>query len=505
MVFASIMKIKTICIVGGGSSGWMMAIALQKKLPKIKVTLVESPDIPIIGVGEATIPYTAKFFEDVLGFEEKDWMPYCDATYKAAIRFRDFSNKGEDFYHPFWNREEDTYNGFDWAVKRYLTNLDVEDYYSSNFIAYHMSKSNKFSRLEDEGFKYAHHLDAVKFAHFCKSKFEGEYIQATVGHVKTDGTTIISVTTDKGTIEADMFVDCTGFKGLLIDKALHEPFESVSDTLLNDTALTCRMPYDNKTKELEPFTDCTALSSGWAWNTPVWSRIGTGYVFSSKFQTQESATKEFKKYLTDRFGKVRSDKAEFNTIKFKTGKYKRGWVGNCLSLTLASGFIEPLESTGLALACIQIEEFTDKIDGYEYSKFKQNLYNTLLDKIFKEIHNFVLLHYVNSMREDSAYWRYIKNDIPIPTRLTEYVQSHPPHYCFQGRSRECILIGLNIPSEYSDRNLTWNSKAIDKQTETEQISILEGIQYIDDRKSYYKGKIKRMTGLEDYLKQEIYI
>jgi tryptophan halogenase len=498
-------KINSICIVGGGSSGWMMAIALQKKLPKIKVTLVESPNVPIIGVGEATIPYTANFFEDILGFKEKEWMPYCDATYKAAIRFRDFSSKGEDFYHPFWNREEDTYNGFDWAVKRYLTKLDIEDYYSSNYIAYHMSKNNKFSRLEDEGFKYAHHLDAIKFAQFCKSKFEGEHILATVGHVETDGTNIISVATDKGKIKADMFVDCTGFKALLIDQTLHEPFDSTADTLLNDTALTCRMPYENKTKELEPFTDCTALSSGWAWNTPIWSRIGTGYVFSSQFQTEESATKEFKKYLTDRFGKVRSEKAEFNTIKFKTGKYRRGWVGNCLSLTLASGFIEPLESTGLALACYQIEDFIEKIKDYECSTFKRNLYNTFVDNIFKETQNFVLLHYVNSKREDSAYWRYIKNDIPIPTLLTDYIQS-PQHYtCFGFKSRECIFIGLNIPSAYSDRNLSWNSKHIDKHTQNEQTSILEGIKYIDDRKNYYQSKIKGMTGLEDYLKQEVYI
>ena len=502
------MKINSICIVGGGSSGWMMAIALNKNLPKIKVTLVESPDIPIIGVGEATIPYTATFFKKMLGFKEKDWMPYCDATYKAAIRFCDFSSKGKNFYHPFWSREENNYNGFDWAIKRYLTNKsDIEDYYGSNYIAYHMSKNNKFDTLNEEGFSYAHHLDAVKFAQFCKFKFKGKHILATVTDVETDGKNIISVNTDKGNIKADVFVDCTGLKALLIDQALHEPFDSTADTLLNDTALTCRISYKNKTKELEPFTDCTALSSGWAWNTPIWSRIGTGYVFSSKFQTKESATKEFKKYLTKRFGKVRSKKAEFNTINFKTGKYKRGWVGNCLSLTLASGFIEPLESTGLALACYQIEDFIENIKGYEYSTFKRNLYNTSLDKIFKEVHNFVLLHYVNSMREDSAYWRYIKNDIPIPPFLIDYVQSPTTNFnWFPNKSRECILIGLDIPSEYSDRSLTWNGKRLDKYTKEEHSFILkDDIKYIDKRKNYYKSKIESMTGLKDYLEQKIYI
>jgi len=500
-----------VCIVGGGSSGWMMAIALNNNLPEIKVTLVESPNIPIIGVGESTIPYTARFFKNSLGFKDKDWMSYCDASYKAAIRFRDFSSKGKNFYHPFWTPEESTYNGFDWAIKRRLTTNpllfkpDAEDYYNSHYIAYHMSKSNKFDKLSDEGFSYAHHMDSGKFAEFCQSKFKGKHILANVKHVKLDGSNIVSVTTDKGKIKADMFIDCTGFKALLIEQSLHEPFDSISDTLLNDTAITCRIPYKDRRAELEPFTDCTALSSGWAWNIPIWSRISTGYVFSSKFQTKESATKEFKKYLANRFGTVRSKKAEFNTIKFKTGKYRRGWVGNCLALTLASGFIEPLESTGLALACFQIEDFIEKMKGYEYSTFKRNLYNTSLDKAFKEIHNFVLLHYVNSMREDSGYWRYIKEEIPIPTSLTDYVQSTTKtSVWFPNKSRECILIGLNIPSAYSDNNLSWNDKPLTEYTKKEHITIRKDLEDIEERKTYYQFKTERMSGLEDYLKQEIY-
>ena len=335
------MSVNSICIVGGGSSGWMMAVALNKQLPHIKVTLVESPNVPVIGVGESTIPFTTAFIKDTLGFKEKEWMPFCDATYKAAIKFNNFTSEKSICYHPFWTREEQDLNPYDWAIKQELTNLDkpdTDDYYGTNFIGYHMGENNKFDCLPDEGFSYAHHIDAIKFGQYCKTKFKGTHILANVDHVKVDGSTIVSVTTDKGLIEADMFIDCTGLKCLLIDGALKEPFESINDTLLNDNAITCRMPYVNKSKELEPFTDCTALSSGWVWNAPLWSRMGTGYVFSSRFQSQEDAQKEFKNYLVKRFDKKRVDNAEFNVVQFKTGKYKRGWVGNCLALTLASVF-----------------------------------------------------------------------------------------------------------------------------------------------------------------------
>tara|TARA_X000001036_G_scaffold362768_1_gene346433 strand:+ start:2220 stop:3749 length:1530 start_codon:yes stop_codon:yes gene_type:complete len=504
MVFASIMNVKTICIVGGGSSGWMMAIALQKKLPKIKVTLIESPNVPIIGVGEATVPYTEKFFRDTLEFNEKEWMPFCDATYKASIRFSDFEILGKTVYHPFWNREEDQRNGFDWAVKSHISEVGINDYYSSNYVAYHMSINNKFNKLEDEGFRYAHHLDAVKFAHFCKSKFKGKHIKATVKYIQNEGDNIISVTTDNETVTADMFIDCTGFKRMLIDKISHEPFKSISDTLLNDTALTCRIPYENRTKELEPVTDCTALSSGWAWNIPIWSRIGSGYVFSSKFQNIKEAKKEYKKYLTKRFGETRTKDLEFDTINIKTGHYKKGWVGNCLALPLASGFIEPLESTGLALACLQIEDFIEKINTYEYTSYKRTLFNAMSTKIFDEIHTFVLLHYVNTKRDDSKYWQYIKNNLPIPDSVINYVQSTNPHYCFQGRSRECILLGFNIDSEYSFKNLSYNQKTLNKNNKEENTIILENMKYIDDKKNYYIQKVEKMEIQEDYLKQTIY-
>jgi len=506
------MKVNSICIVGGGSSGWMMALALNKNLPNINVTLVESPVIQKVGVGESTIPYTAQFFKEILGLKDKEWMPYCNATYKAAIKFNDFYKKGETFYHSFWTEKEAGYNGFDWAIKKTLTNLNkpnLDDYSSSNFIAYHMCLENKFNTLDteefgNEQFAYAHHMDAHKFGEFCKKRFKGKHILATVSHAKTERSNIVSVTTDKGIIEADMFVDCSGFKALLIDKTLHEPFDSIADTLLNNKAITCRIPYKNKTQELEPYTDCTALSSGWAWNIPLWHRVGSGYVYSSKFQSDSSAAKEYRQYLTDRFGKKRSDEVEFKTINIKTGKYQRGWVGNCIALTLASGFIEPLESTGLALACYQIQDFVEKLEDYEYSVFKRSIYNQDLDAVFKEIHNFVLLHYVGSKREDTPYWKHIKHNLDIPKSLTDYVLEEDKGKWFTPKSREQILLGWHIPSEYSSSNLMWNQRALASYSKQEQTEMLAQLTYIDETKKYYKQLTTQMISLNKYLKEGMY-
>jgi len=501
------MKINSICIVGGGSSGWMMATALNKQLPKLKVTLVESPNFPTIGVGESTIPYTSRFIKKTLGFKEKDWMPQCDATYKASIKFNNFLIKNETCYHPFWTAEEKTLNTFDWAIKQELTNLDkpkTEDYYSTNFIAYHMGVNNKFDTLDDsEQFDYAHHMDATKFGQYCKTKFKGKHILADVKHVKCDGDTIVSLTTDKGLIEADIFIDCTGLKALLIDKALNEPFESINDTLLNDTAITCRMPYKDKTNELETFTDCTALSSGWAWNIPIWTRIGTGYVFSSRFQSKSNALQEFKNYLIKRFDKERVDNAEFNFVSFKTGKYKRGWVGNCLALTLAAGFIEPLESTGLAITCYQIEEFIKRIKTNNNTAFVRATYNEELSQIFKDIHNFVLLHYVNTKRDDSKYWKHIQNNLNITTDFVDYVNNRQGDW-FDIKSKDCILIGLQISNKFTKQHLLWEGKNVDDYREKQKQNILKELNYLDNRKQYYVEKTKKMLSLEEYLNKRIY-
>jgi tryptophan halogenase len=504
------MKIESICIVGGGNSGWMMATALSKNCPSIDVTLVESPTIKTIGVGEATVPYTSVFIKEILGFDEEEWMPFCDASYKASIRFTDFYKKGNECMHAFWTKEEESYNVYDWLVKRELTQTPTEDYYASNYIAYHMVKGNKFDRLDNDRFSYAHHMDATKFGEFCKTKFKGKHILATVNSVETEGENIVSVLTDKGTLTADLFIDATGFKGLLIGQALKEPFIPITDTLVNDIALTTRIPYKDKANEIEPCTGCTALSSGWVWNIPLWSRISSGYVYSSKFQSEQEAEEEYREHLIKHFGD-RGERAELTKIKFKAGSYERDWVGNCCSLTLAAAFIEPLESTGIALTCFQIRNFLDAIKDGETSSFARSMFNEKISQSFKEIYDFVLLHYVNTKRDDSPYWRYFKDDFNTPKSLIKSLtadkktpQKSTLITWFPPKSWDCIMLGLNIPGQYDSNNLLWDdNKLVDNLSSNKQ-HILANLEYLNERKKDMEAKARGMSSLYDYLNKEIY-
>ena len=506
------MKIKNVCIVGGGTTGWMMAVALNVNMPNLKVTLVESEEIPSIGVGEATIPLTAKFISSVLKFDEKEWMAASDATYKTAIRFNNFSKIDESFWHPFWSDDEIHYNTYDWLIKRQIEDLPTEDFYKSNFIAWYMSMDKRFQEIK--GFQHAHHMDANKFARYCQTQFKGTHINATVSSVEEKDGYIKSITVDGKEIKSDLFIDCTGFNALLIGETLNEPYTSYEDTLLNDSALVCRIPYGNdpftnRQQECHPFTDCTALSSGWVFNTPVWSRTGTGYVYSSKFQSREDAEQEFRIYLVDRFGGDRGDIAEFRHISFKTGKYERSWVNNCLALTLASGFIEPLESTGLALACWQIENFIDVLKDDDMSSFIRATYNDKVNMAYDEIHTFIAMHYANTKREDTEYWKHIKNNLHITQKMVDYAKNdNVPDIWFPKKSRECVLIGLDIPSEYSKQHITWhgeNFESIMKSDDNEKEFMTAGVQYLNGRKNMYQSISNDMPWHEDYLKEHIHV
>ena len=223
------------------------------------------------------------------------------------------------------------------------------------------------------------------------------------------------------------------------------------------------------------------------------------------FQSEETKTKfkEFKKYLIKRFDKKRVDNAEFNVVRFKTGKYNRGWVGNCLALTLASGFIEPLESTGLAITGYQIEEFIKQMKTSTNSAFVRASYNNKLDEIFKDIHNFVLLHYINTTRDDSPYWKHIQNNIKITNDFVNYTTNENSDW-FDIKSKDCILIGMNYPSKYSATNLLWRDKYLIQYTKSQHKEILKELSYLNNRKEHYIEKTEKMSLVSDYLEKRIY-
>jgi len=420
-----IKKINTITIVGGGSAGWMSAAAFVKSFPEKEITVIESPNIPIIGVGESTLG-AIKTFCHYLDIDEKDFIKYTDATLKMSIKFTDFYEKDSgSFHYPFGapvlnNVSKSTQ---DWLIKKALyPETPNQDFVDCYFPSAALFRNNKFSLNSKKNFDnftpkndVAYHFDATKFGAWLKLKYclpRGvKLIPATVTDIKTDDYGIKELILDTGdTVVSDLYIDCTGFRSLLIGQTLKEPFKSFEDILINNRAWACQVPYKDKPKEIEPFTHCTAIGHGWVWNTPLWSRLGTGYVYSDKHIDPDNALEEFKNYLMSNKMLIPRSKEEIDNLKFKdvtmrVGIHERTFVKNVVAIGLSAGFLEPLESNGL----YSVHEFLFKllktISKNSITQWDRDVYNKTTYNMFRSFAEFISLHYALSIRDDTNYWK----------------------------------------------------------------------------------------------------
>ena len=402
---------KKITVVGGGSAGWMTAATLIKCFPNKTISLIESPNIPTVGVGESTIGQIRRF-TTLLGIDDKDFIPHTDASYKLSIKFTDFYKKGEFFHYPFGrpNTDGNLAEFNDWWFKKILKpktpNSDYADCIFPQMALVNENKCffNEDNRIPFEFHKHsAYHFDATKFGlwlrdHYC--------IPRGVKHIKEDIKTIEQNENGIKSLnkkhKADLFIDCTGFKSLLLGETLKEEFISFEDLLPNNRAWATRIPYKNKKKELNCFTNCTAIENGWVWNIPLWSRIGTGYVYSDKFVDDETALKEFQKHLGSRAPKNKSD---YKNIKMRVGIHKRLWVKNVAAIGLSAGFIEPLESNGLFSVHEFLGELIRNLKREKVSQWDKDNYTYGCRQIFQNFAEFVASHYALSHRDDTEYWK----------------------------------------------------------------------------------------------------
>ena len=394
-----------IIIVGGGSAGWMTAATLIKAYPEKNITVIESPNVPTIGVGESTIA-RVKAWTDFLEIDEKDFLKHTDGIIKLSIKFTDFYKKGEAFHYPFGfpNIEGNSSELNDWWFKKSIyPDTPNSNYAESIWPVMAMINQNKMTEDDFHGFSAirdsAYHFDATKFGLWLKNNYclpRGvKYIQEDIVDIHQDETGIKSL---NGKYEADLYIDCTGFKALLLGEALEEPFESLEDKLPNNKAWTTKLPYTDKEKELRPYTNCTAIENGWVWNIPLWNRIGTGYVYSDKFVDDDTALKEFKKHLG-------RDDLEFKNIKMKTGIHARLFVKNVAAVGLAAGFIEPLESNGLFSTHEFAMELVRNLNRGNVSQWDKDNYTSSCKYIYKNFAEFVGAHYAMSHRDDTEYWK----------------------------------------------------------------------------------------------------
>jgi tryptophan halogenase len=452
--------LKSICIVGGGTSGWMAATLLSTVLrgSSIKITVIESADIASIGVGESTVPSMMEFVQ-TCQINLKEFIQATSATFKLGIRFDDWFAQGENYFHPFGRVGKDV-NGFDFYQVWLKSLADGQtaswlDYSPSAIMAKHqrfMLRPQHLQSGQAENWvlsSYAHalHLDAVQVARYLRELCQKRgvtRIEATVNKVIVDDKDFIRrLELDNGsTIENDFFIDCTGFKGLLIENALHVGYEDWSHYLPCDRAVVVQAATDGQPV---PYTIATAREAGWTWKIPLQHRTGNGYVYSSRFCSDKQATETV---LNSVSGKLLS-KAKI--ISFVTGKRKKIWHNNCLALGLAGGFLEPLESTAIHLVYKTLVHFIKHFPDRDFDADNEQTFNQLINSDYQEIRDFIILHYCTSGRDDSTFWRWCQN-MPVPESLREKIRifrqngqlGHTHGQFFSSDSWCSILEGMKI-------------------------------------------------------------
>jgi len=466
-----------VVIVGGGTAGWMTASHLKKALPGLDITLIESSKIKTVGVGEATFS-TIKLFFDFLGLDESEWMPSCNASYKLAIKFVDWMHGGGHFFHPF--QRYDVVEGFnmgEWWLKlkreeepfdyacfvvpalcdaqkspRFLDGRVFDDKVQDFFTVDLQGKRNILAEHKVQ-YPYAYHFDASLLAEFLKGYATGRGVQQVVddvGEVKLrdDGSIDSLVTLEHGVIQGDLYVDCTGFRGLLVNQALREPFISFSESLLCDRAVAMQVPRDIEAHGIDPYTTATALTAGWVWNIPLYGRVGTGYVYSSRFLSREAAEAEFRRHLGPAADGLRAAH-----IDMRIGRCRNSWVKNCVAIGLSSGFVEPLESTGIFFIQHGIEELVNHFPRMGYDDNAMKSYNRVVADCIDGVRDFLTLHYCTTDRADTEFWRAVKG-VKVPEELAERLELwkerlpnarsvNPRFHGFEAYSYSVMLLGLN--------------------------------------------------------------
>ena len=425
-----------ILIVGGGSAGWMAAAYLDAVLnydgeKPVDISLIESPDVPRIGVGEATIP-SINHILAAIGIDEKEFMRRTDGTFKQAIKFINWlDNRGEGYYHAFGRY---TPTPIDDSGMRWLMSDRSTPFMETISAQPRLCEWNLAPQMMgrwDFGPKltYAFHMNALKFADYlCEiavSRGVTRYLDNVTQVEMQENGHIAALQTKGGKrLEADLYIDCTGFAGLLIEKALGVSWVDYSQWLLCDRALVMPVPYEvHYPGFVRPYTMSTALSAGWVWDIPLHNRRGVGYVHSSAFIGEEQAEQEIRAYEGPH-----SEELPSRLVHFRVGMREQAWFRNCIAIGLSGGFLEPIESTGLYLSDLATVMLTEHFPHRGNAEVLARRYNRIMANRFYEVLDFINLHYCLTRRADSAFWREVRKPERINDRLKaklEYWRTKP--------------------------------------------------------------------------------
>ncbi|RHW17572.1 tryptophan 7-halogenase [Sphingomonas gilva] len=412
--------IQSVAIIGGGTAGWMTAAALAHKLAglPISVTLVESEEIGTVGVGEATVPHI-RHFNASLGFDEADFMARTNATFKLGIEFRNWGRIGDSYIHPFgaFGRDIDGVPFHHlWARLRRDGAAPAFDSFS---LPVQAARMGRFAHPADDPaspfstYSYAYQFDAGLYAAYLRAFAEARgtrRIEGKVVDTALDAQTgfIEAVTLDGGKrIAADLFIDCSGFRGLLIEQALKAGYQEWTHWLPCDRAIA--VPCANA-GPIAPLTRSTALDAGWAWRIPLRHRAGNGHVYSSAFIDDDRAEQAVLAQLEA------PPLADSRRLRFTTGKRRRQWIGNCVAIGLSSGFLEPLESTSIHLIQLAITHLIELFPTTDWDPMDAAEFNRVMALEYERVRDFLILHYHATERDDTPFWTHCRT-MEIPDSL----------------------------------------------------------------------------------------
>ena len=478
-----------ILIIGGGTAGWLSAAILAKSLNSkqetgVKVTLIESPDIPILGVGEGTWPNLRATLHKI-GISETDFIRECDATFKQGAEFINWAKtpdpeQSHSYYHPL---STVSHSSYDFNLAPYWLQQD-----KNTRLPYDRAVASQ-ARICDEGLapkqivmpeysaaqEYAYHLNANKLAEFlkrhCIEKLGVNFVSANVTHIVLDDDEFIThVETDHDSIkqiDADFFIDCSGAKGLIIKETYNIAWHSISDVIFNDTALAVQVPYKDQNQAINTHTLATAQDAGWIWDIGLQNRRGVGHVYSSKYTTEQKAKQQLIDYLGDDY----NDELMIRKINLNHGYHKKFWHKNSVAIGMSAGFVEPLEASAIflfdAAANMVAAQFPRDKTKMKYAEQKFNQHLTMRMQRTVE---FIKLHYCISQRRDSQYWIDNCDPASIPENLKQRLDfwkgQIPTKYDFENAwepfnldSYLYVLYGMGFETDVANLAAVYTDKA----------------------------------------------